>query len=92
MSPFECARRLLEPGATLAPVGTRMDLYFADPAFVPLLVQENYLNHRPAFINPPGAASTPAAAAYPLPTNTHRPARSNNLACRPPLRPSLRQP
>lgn len=25
----------------------RMDLYFADADLVPLLVQENYVNHRP---------------------------------------------
>ncbi len=26
----------------------RLDLYWADPDIIPLLVQENYLNHRPA--------------------------------------------
>ncbi|GIL46547.1 hypothetical protein Vafri_3526 [Volvox africanus] len=47
MSPFECARRLLEPSCSLLPMSERMDLVFADMDLVPLLVQENYLNHRP---------------------------------------------
>lgn len=54
MSPFECARRLLDPAYTPNPskpggmtTGGRLDLYFADSDLVPLLVQENYLNHKP---------------------------------------------
>eukprot|EP00967_Tisochrysis_lutea_P137231 scaffold245951_cov17-Tisochrysis_lutea.AAC.2 len=54
MSPFECARRLLDPAFSPNPskpggmtTSGRLDLYFADPDLVPLLVQENYLNHRP---------------------------------------------
>ncbi|GLC37764.1 hypothetical protein PLESTB_001474400 [Pleodorina starrii] len=47
MSPFECARRLLEPACALLSMGDRMELVFADMDLVPLLVQENYLNHRP---------------------------------------------
>ncbi|GIL93301.1 hypothetical protein Vretimale_15681 [Volvox reticuliferus] len=47
MSPFECGRRLLEPSCSLLPMSERMDLVFADMDLVPLLVQENYLNHRP---------------------------------------------
>ncbi|EFJ40860.1 DNA replication factor C complex subunit 1 [Volvox carteri f. nagariensis] len=47
MSPFECARRLLEPACSLLSMGDRMELVFADMDLVPLLVQENYVNHRP---------------------------------------------
>ncbi|KAF5831114.1 DNA polymerase III, clamp loader complex, gamma/delta/delta subunit, partial [Dunaliella salina] len=54
MSPFECARRLMDPNFSPNPnkpggmtTSGRLDFYFADADLVPLLVQENYLNHRP---------------------------------------------
>lgn len=47
MSPFECARRLLEPSCALLSISDRMDMVFADMDLVPLLLQENYVNHRP---------------------------------------------
>lgn len=47
MSPFTCARELLDSGSVRMKVGERLDLVFQDADMVPLLVQENYLNHRP---------------------------------------------
>lgn len=48
MSPFEAARRLLDAdaGASLS-LADQIELVFQDSDLVPLLVQENYLNHRP---------------------------------------------
>jgi replication factor C subunit 1 len=43
--PFDCARMLLDPGATRLDLEARLELHFADPYLVPLLVQENYVNH-----------------------------------------------
>ncbi|KAL6746133.1 hypothetical protein V8C86DRAFT_3150089 [Haematococcus lacustris] len=48
MSPFECSRKLLDGSCCRMRTGEKLDLYFADSDLVPLLVQENYLNHRPA--------------------------------------------
>lgn len=47
MSPFEAARRLLSFEADGPSISDQMDLVFQDPDLVPLLVQENYPNHRP---------------------------------------------
>ena len=48
MSPFAAANELLtaERAAQLPPLSQRMELVFQDMDLVPLLVQENYLNHR----------------------------------------------
>ncbi|DBB08930.1 TPA: hypothetical protein ACH3X3_007571 [Trebouxia sp. C0006] len=47
MSPFEAARKLLSMEAQHLSLGTQSDLVFQDMDLVPLLIQENYLNHRP---------------------------------------------
>lgn len=47
MSPFEAARKLLSMEAQHLSLGTQSDLIFQDMDLVPLLIQENYLNHRP---------------------------------------------
>jgi len=48
MSPFEAARRLLDPEACAGlSLADQIELVFQDSDLVPLLVQENYLNHRP---------------------------------------------
>ncbi|WIA10344.1 hypothetical protein OEZ85_010536 [Tetradesmus obliquus] len=55
MSPFSAAGKLLEArGAGRPPsVGELTELAFADADLVPLLVAENYVNHRPDIV-PPG--------------------------------------
>lgn len=47
MSPFEAARKLLSVEAQHLSLGAQSDLIFQDMDLVPLLIQENYLNHRP---------------------------------------------
>lgn len=47
-SPFEVARMLLSLETERLPLGKKMDLVFEDADLVPLLIQENYVNHRPA--------------------------------------------
>ena len=47
MSPFEAARKLLSMESLHISLGTQSDLVFQDMDLVPLLIQENYLNHRP---------------------------------------------
>ena len=47
MSPFEAARKLLSPESTSLSLSDQLDLVFQDMDLVPLLVQENYVNHRP---------------------------------------------
>jgi replication factor C subunit 1 len=48
MTPFEASRRLFEGGAgARTGLGARLDLALADADLVPLLVQENYINHTP---------------------------------------------
>ena len=47
MSPFEAARKLLSMESQHISLGTQSDLVFQDMDLVPLLIQENYLNHRP---------------------------------------------
>ena len=47
LSGFDCARRLLEAGSVHLTMQEKMDMFFADD-IVPLMVQENYVNHRPA--------------------------------------------
>ncbi|GAB4817566.1 hypothetical protein N2152v2_004612 [Parachlorella kessleri] len=47
MSPFEAARKLLSPDCDSLSLGDQLDLVFQDMDLVPLLVQENYVNHRP---------------------------------------------
>lgn len=47
MSPFEAARKLLSMEAQHLTLGAQSDLIFQDMDLVPLLIQENYLNHRP---------------------------------------------
>lgn len=46
-SPFECARKLLDGSSGALRLGDKIDLVFQDMDLVPLLIQENYLNHRP---------------------------------------------
>ena len=67
MSPFEAGRRLLEASSAQLSVGAKTDLVFQDDSLVPLLVQENYLNHRPSMakdelsrMKVPGQRCTPA--------------------------------
>mmetsp|Transcript_687 Transcript_687/g.1994 ORF Transcript_687/g.1994 Transcript_687/m.1994 type:complete len:1093 (+) Transcript_687:367-3645(+) len=48
MSPFEAARKLLDTGSRDMRLGDQIDLVFQDMDLVPLLIQENYLNHKPA--------------------------------------------
>jgi replication factor C subunit 1 len=47
LSPFEAARRLLSPEANELSLADQMELVFQDHDLVPLLVQENYVNHKP---------------------------------------------
>lgn len=47
MSPFEAARRLLDAESVHLSLSDQIDLFFQDADLVPLLVQENYLNHKP---------------------------------------------
>ena len=47
MSPFECARKLLDGSQAALSLGSKMDLVFQDMDLVPLLIQENYVNHKP---------------------------------------------
>ena len=47
MSPFEAARRLLSFEGEGLSLSDQIDLVFQDADLVPLLVQENYVNHRP---------------------------------------------
>ena len=47
MSPFEAARKLLSLESQHLSLGQQSDLIFQDMDLVPLLIQENYLNHRP---------------------------------------------
>ncbi len=48
MSPFEAARKLLDADSAKLHVAAKAELVFQDMDLVPLLVQENYVNHRPA--------------------------------------------
>eukprot|EP00892_Ulva_mutabilis_P010717 jgi/Ulvmu1/8017/UM004_0254.1 len=50
-SPFDCARKLLSIESCSMTMGDRMDCVFQDMDLVPLLVQENYINHRPNIAN-----------------------------------------
>ncbi len=53
MSPFECGRRLLEPGAGRLSIDERLQLYFQDADLVPLLVQVHMVHSffcRPAWL------------------------------------------
>ena len=47
MSPFECARKLLDGSQASLSLSQKMDLVFQDMDLVPLLIQENYVNHKP---------------------------------------------
>lgn len=47
MSPFECARKLLDGSQAALSLSQKMDLAFQDMDLVPLLIQENYVNHKP---------------------------------------------
>ena len=47
MSPFEAAKRLLDVDGAALSMADQIELVFQDSDLVPLLVQENYLNHRP---------------------------------------------
>ncbi|KAL6776732.1 RFC1 [Auxenochlorella protothecoides x Auxenochlorella symbiontica] len=47
MSPFEAGRRLLGYEGEGLSLSDQTDLVFQDADLVPLLVQENYINHRP---------------------------------------------
>ncbi|CAL8468443.1 g7983 [Coccomyxa elongata] len=47
MSPFEAGRKLLSLESERLSLNDRIDLVFQDADLVPLLVQENYINHRP---------------------------------------------
>lgn len=46
MSPFECGRRLLDPGSKGMSLDERLNMYFQDADLVPLLVQVTRLLHR----------------------------------------------
>jgi replication factor C subunit 1 len=46
MSPFTAAQTLLSGDSRNMRLADRADLVFQDMDLVPLLVQENYLNHR----------------------------------------------
>ncbi|KAG1679124.1 hypothetical protein FOA52_000479 [Chlamydomonas sp. UWO 241] len=46
-SPFECAAQLFQPASQHLSMNDRLDMVFADADLVPLLVQENYINHAP---------------------------------------------
>jgi replication factor C subunit 1 len=46
-SPFEASRSLLEPGSATLTIADRMDVAFVDLDQMTLMVQENYVNHRP---------------------------------------------
>lgn len=48
MSPFEAARKLLDADSAKLSISAKSDLVFQDMDLVPLLIQENYLNHKPA--------------------------------------------
>jgi len=48
MSPFDAARNLLSTEAGKFSVSERLEMVFQDADLVPLLVQENYVNHRPS--------------------------------------------
>ncbi len=48
MSPFEAARKLLDADSARLSLGDKAELVFQDMDLVPLLIQENYVNHRPA--------------------------------------------
>ena len=48
MSPFEAARKLLDGDLARLSLGDKAELVFQDMDLVPLLIQENYVNHRPA--------------------------------------------
>merc|ERR1712118_27665 len=45
-NPFICAKSLLFPDVKLKNLSDKMELVFRDPDLIPLLVQENYLNHK----------------------------------------------
>lgn len=47
MSPFDAAKNLLSTEAAKFSVSERLEMVFQDADLVPLLVQENYVNHRP---------------------------------------------
>jgi replication factor C subunit 1 len=47
LTPFEASRRLFDSAFSRVGLGARLDLALADADLVPLLVQENYLNHTP---------------------------------------------
>ncbi|CAK0781580.1 hypothetical protein CVIRNUC_005412 [Coccomyxa viridis] len=47
MSPFEAGRKLLALDSSKLTLNDRIDLVFQDADLVPLLVQENYINHKP---------------------------------------------
>ncbi|GAX74453.1 hypothetical protein CEUSTIGMA_g1902.t1 [Chlamydomonas eustigma] len=47
LSPFDVSRRLFEPSMATCSINDQLDLVFADSDLVPLLIQENYVNHRP---------------------------------------------
>ena len=48
MSPFDAARNLLSTEAGKYSISERLEMVFQDADLVPLLVQENYVNHRPS--------------------------------------------
>jgi len=48
LSPFAAAQILLGYEAKGMPLSKQMDLVFQDADLIPLLIQENYVNHRPA--------------------------------------------
>lgn len=47
MSPFEAAKQLLDSEGSRLSLSDQIDLVFQDADLVPLLIQENYVNHRP---------------------------------------------
>ena len=52
LSPFDVTYKMLGPymfsATSRETLGDKMELYFHDPSFVPLFIQENYLKTQPA--------------------------------------------
>ena len=52
MSPFDITYKMLGPylfsATSRETLGDKMELYFHDPGFMPLFIQENYLKTQPA--------------------------------------------
>lgn len=60
MSPFDVTYKMLGPylfsQTARETLGDKMELYFHDPSFVPLFIQENYLKTQPTKVKNDGGA------------------------------------